>query len=114
MFARYIAKEHGGLLRLGRHKGMWFNDVWKTHPDYCEWAAELEDPGDAMKRFSDFAKKKMAEQNNPDLEEPPKKKSRESEDQGGNVDNCTKFCVVCMTSAAEAAFVPCGGLIILA
>jgi hypothetical protein len=107
VFARHIEREHGGVLRLGRHKGMWFRDAWKTHPDYCEWAAELPDPGDAMKSFSEFAKKKVAEQAIPeDPEEPPKKKFRKDEGEG-ELDKNAKACVVCMTSEVEAAFVPC-------
>ena len=114
VFACHIEREHGGLLRLGRHKGMWFQDVWKAHPDYCEWAAELQDPGDAMKSFSEFSKKRVVA-DQASQEEPPSKTSKKSrkdecKSEGeAYMDKNAKACVVCMTSEAEAAFVPCVG-----
>ncbi len=105
-FGQHLEQEHGGLLRLGRHKGSWFNDVWKTQPDYVEWAAELTEPGDGMRKFSKFAKTKLAEEAE---EEPPKKKQCE---EAPRKENDEKKCVVCADRKVECAFVPCGHCVV--
>ena len=77
-------------------------EVWKTHPGYIEWAAELDDPSDIMKKFKDFAKKKLVEVS----EEPPPQKKPRTE--APSRENEEKKCVVCMHREVECAFVPCG------
>ena len=100
-FGKHLEHVYGGLLRCGKHKDSWFDDVWKTHPGYIEWAAELDEPSDVMKKFSDFAKKKLLEE-----AEPQKKKQRAEAPRKETVEE--KKCVVCMHRAVECAFVPCG------
>ena len=110
-FALHLEKVHGGLLQLGRHKGEWFNDVWKTHPDYVEWAAEITDPGDGMRSFSEYAKKRIAAEVN--LEEPPEsQKKPHVEEEGAEGAAEQKACVVCADRPAVVAFVPCGHMIV--
>ena len=99
-FGRHLEQAHGGLLRVGMHRDSWFNDVWKTHPDYIEWAAALDQPSDAMRKFSAFAQRKLEE----GTSEPPQKKPRAEEPR----EEHGKSCVVCMHKPVECAFVPCG------
>ena len=96
-FGRHLEKTHGGLMRVGKHKHCWFHDVHGKDPGYTEWAADLNEPSDAMKKFSIFAKKKLEEE-----QQPPKKPRTGEEKDGG------KKCVVCMQMAVDCAFVPCG------
>ena len=53
-FAASIEREHGGLLRVGKHRGEWYNDVWKARPDYFQWAANLKEPFEPMKKVMIF------------------------------------------------------------
>ena len=103
-FARNLEKEHGGVLQVGSHKGSWFNDVCTKAPDYAEWAAGLADPGDAMKKFSEYAKKRAAADSDGEGERKTEKKKacKEHLDRGG------KKCSICFDRKVESAFVPCG------
>ena len=38
-FYLYLRKEHGGLLEVGRHKGLFFDEVANTEQEYCLWVA---------------------------------------------------------------------------
>ena len=37
-FAAHLAEQHGGILTVGIHKGMFFDEVLSKHPDYGDWA----------------------------------------------------------------------------
>ena len=48
-FAEHLRREHGGVLPFGAHKGSFFDEVLRDHPDYCSWAIHLPDASDTMK-----------------------------------------------------------------
>ena len=100
--ANKIEKEHGGVLVAGKHKHEWFDEIYEKHPDYGEWAAHLTDPG-PMKKFSAFAQKRLADED--EASEPKHKKQKDDEPTEA------KKCVVCMTAPPEACFVPCGHMV---
>ena len=103
-FAQHLKKEHGGVLQVGCHKGSFFNDVLRDHPDYGEWAAELTQPGDGMKHFSQHATKRRVEAEvNAEKTEPEKKARSDGRDE--------KKCAVCADGAIQCAFVPCGHMV---
>jgi len=37
-FAEHLKTTHGGVLTVGSHKGEFFDEVFKKHRDYGEWA----------------------------------------------------------------------------
>ena len=100
-FARHIEEQHGGVMNVGAHKGSFYSDVCKTRPDYAEWAADLSDPGEGMKAFSEYAKKQLDEQKCCEPQKKPRTEDTKLEDG-------KKSCVICYNRPPEVAFVPCG------
>ena len=53
-FAAYLRREHGGVLPFGAHKGSFFDEMLKDHPDYCSWVVRLPDASHTMQAFADY------------------------------------------------------------
>ena len=37
----YLRQTHGGILQVGRHKGMFFSEVLELESDYCFWVRTI-------------------------------------------------------------------------
>ena len=87
-----------------------YKDVVDNFPDYALWAAQLAQPSDLIKGFSEYAQKRLeADQ---DVPQQPEKKRKvfQDEREQSDADTCKtdKKCCVCLDSAVQCAFVPCG------
>ena len=36
---------------MGKHKGLWFDEVLAKEPDYCIWAMRLKEPSAGFHKF---------------------------------------------------------------
>ena len=84
--ARFLEQEHGGVLDVGKHRGRFFDSIFKDDPDYAEWAVSLDEPSRLMADFQKFVRNK-------------RKRPREVGDD---------MCSICMDSNINSAFIPCG------
>ena len=50
-FARYLKEKHGGILKVGRHRWKFFDEVARQDHDYCMWARSLHSPDNALQPF---------------------------------------------------------------
>ena len=57
-FAKYLEKEHGGILPIGKHKLKFYNEILKEDEDYCAWCLALVKPGEPLKDFVRYLKQK--------------------------------------------------------
>ena len=85
-FARFILKEHGGVLQVGKHRLRFFNEVLRNDPDYARWAASLKSPSKLMIDFQRYVKVQ-------------RKRTREPGDD---------ICSICMDNIIDSALIPCG------
>ena len=92
-FVKFVKEKHGGVVGVGKHRGVYFSEVAKTDPEYVEWCASLTNPGMALKELADYAKG----------EEEDSSKKRKREDQG-----LKGTCVICLEQPLGACFIPCG------
>ena len=84
-FARFLRREHGGILRVGRHKNL-----------------SLESPGEPMKEFVAFVCARLAEEEG-EKEEPAYKRSRSQ----------PFTCQICFDATVRSVLVPCGHMMCL-
>jgi len=96
-FAKYLEKEYGGMLEVGRYKGEWYKKVLEEDPDYCGWAASLDDPSPSIAVFSGWSRDQLQAARD---EPPPLKKPRTEE---GSLD-----CKICFSAPVGAVLLPCG------
>lgn len=45
MFKQYLLAKHGGVVRVGKFKSLFFDELYEREPAYCVWVAGLADPG---------------------------------------------------------------------
>ena len=90
---------------MGRHKGMFFNELWGSQQDYCTWVLNLQDPGLGFSKLIDWLKKTPGAATTASTEasseasaatEPVNKKFKSEE------------CKICYDKAIDSVFVPCG------
>jgi len=105
--ARRLECEKGGVLFVGAHKHSFYKDVCDQSPDYALWASELSSPGDGIKSFAEYARKKRARDSEPEPEEKPAQARNEATSGAGD----QKCCVVCLDRGLQACFVPCGHVV---
>ena len=99
-FARYLREHHGGVLCVGKHKGKYFDEAIHDDPGYCEWAASLDDPGPALKKFVTYVREQKHTAESA-TETPTKKRRRRK----GSTDGS---CTICYTEKIDCVIVPCG------
>ena len=69
---------------MGKHKGLWFDEVLTKEPDYCIWAMRLKEPSAGFHKFIIWLRVNFdttTEEEEAEEHEPPKKKVK-SVDQG--------------------------------
>ena len=112
-FAKHVEQNHGGVLRVGAHKMEFYKDVVDKFPDYALWAAELAEPSDLMRGFSEYAKKRFEPEEYVQQQQPEKKRKvfQEEREQSDDTGKTDKKCCVCLDSAVQCAFVPCGHMV---
>ena len=92
----------GGILEMGRHKGMFFDELLATQQDYCTWVMNLQDPGPGFHKLIDWLKKKHSQEEAPptpaatNTAGPAAKKFKSEE------------CKICYDKVIDSVFVPCG------
>ena len=92
-FVKYVKEKHGGVVRAGKHRGVYFNEVAQSDPDYVDWCASLTNPGVALKELAEYARGEKEESN--------KKQKREEQCLSGT-------CIICFEQPLAACFIPCG------
>ena len=80
---------------MGRHKGMFFDELLSSEPDYCSWVANLKEPGAGFNKFIVWLQKHFEPPQEEDAE-PPSKKHKTDE------------CKICYDKLIDSVFVPCG------
>ena len=54
MFKQYLLAKHGGVVRVGKFKSMFFDELYEREPAYCVWVAGLADPGSNFLELQEF------------------------------------------------------------
>lgn len=123
-FAMTLTRDHGGVLTVGLHKGKFYDEVPES---YMEWASDLIYPGDAIRDFADYVKKKRGVDDsysnsgddetkksrtchnttttitrNPTREDIKGENTKDKDEEKKNM------CCVCVDNISNCAFVPCG------
>ena len=87
---------------MGRHKGMFFDELLANQQEYCAWVMNLQDPGPGFHKLIEWLKKKHSQEEAPptpaatNTAGPAAKKFKSEE------------CKICYDSAIDSVFVPCG------
>ena len=91
-FVQYVSDVHGGVMSVGKHKGLYFDELLRDEPEYVEWCLNVVNPNGPLKDFVAYALQQ---------EENPKKRARGVEPIDGR-------CAICLERPLSAAWVPCG------
>ena len=54
LFQYYLRQRHGGLFRVGKHKGRFFDEVFHSDPVYTMWALGLHDASGNLREYQHF------------------------------------------------------------
>ena len=91
-FADFLKRTHGGLMPIGKHRGLFYDEIIARDPGYAEWARKLVQPSGSLMEFIEYSEHVV---------EPMAKR------------HCvpaphTPQCVMCCDRPINTAFVPCG------
>ena len=91
-FAQYVKEAHGGVMAVGKHKGLYYDELVSSEPEYTEWCMNISRPGDALEEFVLYARQQTGN---------TMKSRREA--------NLVEHrCGTCLEQPLNAAWVPCG------
>ena len=90
-FADFLKEAHGGLMTVGKHKGLFYDEIIVRDPGYADWARKLIEPSDALAEFIEYVEHVV---------EPMAKRHCAHQTQ--------QDCVMCCDRTINTAFVPCG------
>jgi hypothetical protein len=93
-FVKYVRALHGGVMSIGKHRGLYFNELLSNDPAYVEWCQGLSSPGNVLKDLAAYAKEQG--------EAGAKKRKRDE------TEACIKTCVICLERPLSACWIPCG------
>jgi hypothetical protein len=93
-FAKYVRELHGGVMTIGKHRGLYFDELLSKDPAYVEWCQALASPGNALKELAVFAR---------DQDEAGAKKRKRDESEAS-----IKTCMICLERPLSACWIPCG------
>ena len=100
-FVGYVKHAYGGILTVGKHKGLYFTELMEKDPEYADWCRTIGSPGDILRAFADWQARKG----------PPKACS---DTHKASKDDDTVFgrkCMFCLEKPMSAAWIPCGHMV---
>ena len=54
LFQCYLRRKHGGVIRVGKHKGCYFNELFSNEPAYATWVLGLDNPAGSLLEFKNY------------------------------------------------------------
>ena len=110
-FKSYLRRVHGGVLMVGKHKGLFFDEILHNNPEYCRWAMALTNPSQSLSGLIDYLVEKP-------ISPPPLCDKGQHEEESASpllkhrrLDFDMHECKVCNDGDADHAIIPCGHIV---
>ena len=53
-FRTWLRRTHGGVLGFGKHKNVFYSEIYTDQPDYTIWACQISDASGALRDFQEY------------------------------------------------------------
>jgi hypothetical protein len=114
LFQCYLRRKRGGVIRVGKHRGRYFNELFSGEPAYATWVVGLADPAGSLLEFKKYVVAATAAV-------APRARSRSLRRPNGHVESVQagdahhvdipKECRVCYDLPVRTAFAGCGHMV---
>lgn len=114
LFQCYLRQKHGGIIRVGKHKGCYFDDLYRNEPTYASWVLGLGNPAGSLLEFKNYVVAASSAAT-------PRFRSRSPRRSNGYVESVQagdvyhidvpKECRVCYDLPVRTAFAGCGHMV---
>ena len=54
-FADFLKRAHGGLMTVGKHKGLFYDEISVRDPGYADWVRKLVQPSGTLLEFMEYS-----------------------------------------------------------
>ena len=111
LFQCYLRQKHGGIIRVGKHKGCYFNDLYCNEPTYATWVLGLGNPAGSLLEFKNYVVAVSSAATPRFRSRSPRRSNGYVESvQAGDVHHVDvpKECRVCYDLPVRTAFAGCG------
>ena len=114
LFQGYLRRRHGGIIRVGKHKGSYFNVLYSCEPEYTSWVLGLDEPTGSLLEFRNYVVAAATAA-------APRSRSRSRTRPNGHVGSVQagdvygvdipKECRICYDLPVRTAFAGCGHMV---